>query len=93
MAESITYQLEKCSDISKSEVMHEKLESYLNEGVEINIDASQVERIDTAGLQVLLSMSATMQNQHLKVTILNPSDPFLKAASLLGVSGYLHIKH
>lgn len=93
MAESITYQLEKIADISKAEVLHEKLESYLNDGVNIAIDASQVERIDTSVIQVLLSLFSSMEKQHLQAAIHAPSEPFLKAASMLGVSDFLRIKH
>lgn len=93
MAESITYQLEKFSDISKAESLHEKLESYLNDGVNVSIDASQVERIDTSAMQVLLSLFATMEKQHMQYSISNPSEPFVKAASLLGVSEFLQLQH
>ena len=93
MAESITYQLEKFADISKAEVLHEKLESYLNDGVNITIDASLVERIDTSAIQILLSLFSSMEKQHLQATIKNPSETFLAAASMLGVSEFLRIKH
>ena len=93
MAESITYQLEKFADISKAEALHEKLESYLNDGVNITIDASQVERIDTSVLQVLLSVFSSTEKQHLATTIKDPSETFLKAASILGVSDFLRVKH
>lgn len=93
MAESITYQLEKFSDISKAESLHEKLESYLNDGVSVTIDASQVERIDTSSMQVLLSLFSSMEKQHMQASINNPSETFIKAASLLGVSEFLRLKH
>ena len=93
MAESITYQLEKFADISKAETLHEKLESYLNDGVNVNIDASQVERIDTSVIQILLSIFSTMEKQHLQASIKDPSETFQKAASMLGVSDFLRIKH
>jgi len=92
MAESITYQLEKFSDISKAEVLHEKLESYLNDGVSLTIDASQIERIDTSAMQVLIALFVTMDKQHTQTQIINPSDAFLKAASMLGVSDFLRLK-
>lgn len=93
MAESTTYQLEKFSDISKAEVLHEKLESYLNAGASVEIDASQVERIDTSAMQVLISLFISMDKQHMQTQIINPSDTFLKAASMLGVSNFLRLKH
>lgn len=93
MAESVTFQLQKFSDISKAEGLQEKLETYFNDGVSVTIDASQVERIDTSAMQVLLALMSAMEKQHLQASISNPSEPFLKAASLLGVSDFLHLKH
>ncbi|MEC8810565.1 MULTISPECIES: lipid asymmetry maintenance protein MlaB [unclassified Ketobacter] len=93
MAESTTYQLDKFSDISKADILLEKLESYLNGGVSVAVDASQVERIDTSAMQVLLAWFKSMEKQHFQAQIINPSDPFLKAASMLGVSEFLRLKH
>lgn len=93
MADSVTYTLDKNSDISKSEMLHEKLESHLNDGVNIEIDASQVERIDTSSLQILVSLFSTMKARHLQSTITNPSDSFLKSASMLGLTECLSLKH
>jgi anti-anti-sigma factor len=93
MAESVTYKLEQNSDISKAEMLHEKLESHLNAGVSIVIDASQVERIDTSALQVLAALFATMKTRHLHFSITSPSDVFLKSASLLGLSECLCLTH
>ena len=92
MTEHITYQLEKISDISKSEAIHEKLESFLNSGSEIRIDASQVERIDTAVLQMLISLNKTLEKQHLIAPIINPSDSFLSTVKLMGVLKHLKIE-
>ena len=85
MAEPATYQLEKTSDISKSEVMHEHLEAFLSKGVDVMIDASNVERIDTSAMQILIALSQTLRKQHLNASIVNPSESFLSAAKLLGI--------
>ena len=93
MTEHITYQLDKISDISKSEAIHEKLESFLNSGSEIRIDASQVDRIDTAVLQMLISLSRTLEKQHLSAPIFNPSDNFMSTVKLMGVKEHLKIEY
>lgn len=92
MAESVSYQLEKCSDISKAEMLHEQLERYLTSGADIVIDASQVERIDTSVMQVLVSLSRTLEKQHLNASVVKPSDSFLSAVQLLGVAQELNIQ-
>lgn len=93
MTEHVTYQLEKISDISKSEVIHEKLESFLNSGMDIWIDASEVERIDTSILQMLISLGTSLDKQHLGAPIINPSDSFLSIVKLMGMAEYLKIEH
>lgn len=92
MAESVTYQLERCSDISKSELLHEQLERYLNSGADVVIDASQVERIDTSAMQILISLGQSLEKQHLSASIIKPSESFLAAAKLLGVTSELNIQ-
>lgn len=91
MAEPATYQLESISDISKSELMHEQLENYLSSGVSVAVDASQVERIDTSAMQVLMALSQTLRKQELTASIVNPSENFLSTARLLGVTDELVI--
>ncbi|MAR92430.1 MAG: hypothetical protein CML06_16355 [Pseudomonadales bacterium] len=89
MAEAATIQLEAACDISKAETFHERLETYLNSGSAVRIDASLVERVDTSILQTLACLIATMEKQHLQVTIIKPSAALIKAASLLGLSRHL----
>ncbi len=91
MTEQITYKLNQFSDISKAESMQEQLEKYLNAGHGIIIDASDVERIDTAVLQMLLSLSRTLKNQHHQAPIVNPSEAFLATAKLMGMANHLKI--
>ena len=53
------------------------------------IAAFLVERVDTSILQTLACLIATMEKQHLQVTIIKPSAALIKAASLLGLSRHL----
>jgi len=53
---------------------------------DISIDASAVEMIDTAILQILLAMTIKVKSSNHKVHWINPSDIFISNASLLGLS-------
>lgn len=91
MAGSVQYVLEKVCDISKSETIHEQLEAFLNGGSEIDIDASQVERMDTSVMQTLVSLSKTLEQRHMSVSIINPSKNFIATVELLGVAEHLNV--
>lgn len=56
---------------------------------QIFIDAKDISRIDTAGLQVLLSFYLTCSHHKLSVKWLNPSQPLIQAATLLGADQLL----
>lgn len=89
MAEAIQINLEKTSDISKVEQLHEKLESMFAASTTVEIDASAVERIDTSTLQLLVSFINTMSKHHLTARLVNPSKYFLDTARLMGLSDHL----
>lgn len=59
---------------------------------DISIDASSVEMIDTAILQLLLAATIKIRSSNHKVNWINPSDNFISNASLLGLSESLGIK-
>ena len=91
MAETIKITLDKSSDISKVEQLHEKLEALLESPVAIEIDASKVERIDTSSLQVLVSFLSTMTKHHQDARITKPSTYFSDTARLMGMSQLLNL--
>ena len=63
----------------------------LNQSEKIDIDASCVNMIDTASLQLLLVLKRTAIKQHKQVSIDFPSDKFIDAANLLGLSEMLDV--
>lgn len=93
MAEVTRIQLDKISDISKAEQLHEKLEALLNGGTAVDIDASLVERVDTAILQLLTSFVRTIGKQHLAARIVQPSARFSETVRLMGLGNALNLQH
>ena len=93
MAEVTKITLEKNSDISKVEKLHEQLEALLDAANGVDIDASAVERIDTCSLQVLVSFINTMSKLHLDARLVTPSNYFVDTARLMGLSEHLNLNH
>jgi len=52
----------------------------------VTIDASAVEEIDTAGMQLILSLVNQLHSQSLKTAWHSPSDIVLETADILGMS-------
>lgn len=86
MPKSNVVELAGVVDISKAESLMETLKKTADKGGPIEIDVSKVSRIDTAGLQLLLSFQNTLNNeQHGKVAVTNPSEEFVQCAKLIGL--------
>ena len=54
-------------------------------GSELSVDASQVRRIGTQCLQVLLAADATWKADGVRLCMESPSDEFLEGSQLLGI--------
>lgn len=93
MADVTRIQLEKVSDISKVEQLHEALEACLGASAGVEIDASAVERIDTSTLQLLAAFFRTAPTHHLEVRITQPSTSFGESVRLTGLGGVLDLQH
>jgi anti-anti-sigma regulatory factor len=72
--------------------LHEKLKSALTVHDEIEINASDVSSIDTATLQLLVSLKKEAVKLQKKVTIIYPSPRFIESAQLLGLLDVLEIQ-
>jgi anti-anti-sigma regulatory factor len=53
------------------------------------LDASAVDQIDAAGVQLLVSLAHTLSQQHLALALLQPSAPLTEACAALGLAGWL----
>ena len=93
MTENIALELDALLDISVVEKLHEALNEITQSGDVINLDARNVERLDTAAFQLLYSYQQSMDKKHASVFFVNPSDAFMDNATLLGMHEVLNIKH
>ena len=93
MTENVALELEASLDISVVEKLHESLNEITQNGDVINLDAKNVERLDTAVFQLLYSYQQSMDKKHASVFFVNPSEAFMDNATLLGVHEVLNIKH
>lgn len=57
----------------------------------IELNAANVERVDTAALQLLTAFVQHANASDKKINWVNPSDKFLKSVELLGLKGSLGI--
>lgn len=71
--------------------LHEKLKNLLAIHDEIEINASDVSSIDTATLQLLVSLKKDAVKLQKKVTIIYPSPRFVESAKLLGLLNVLEV--
>lgn len=71
--------------------LHEKLKNLLAVHDQIEINASDVSSIDTATLQLLVSLKKDADKLQKKVTIIYPSPRFVESAQLLGLLDVLDV--
>ncbi len=71
--------------------LHEKLKNLLAVHDEIEINASDVSSIDTATLQLLVSLKKDSVKLQKKVTIIYPSPRFVESTRLLGLLDVLEV--
>lgn len=77
--------------INNAKSLSQDLDKLVKSNKDINIDASAVEMIDTATLQLLLAATIKINSSNHKVNWNSPSDKFISSASLLGLSELLGI--
>lgn len=71
--------------------LHEKLKNLVAVHDQIEINASDVSSIDTATLQLLVSLKKDADKLNKKVTIIYPSPRFVESAKLLGLLDVLAV--
>jgi ABC-type transporter Mla MlaB component len=67
----------------------EELQRALEDGLPVEIDVSEVARIDTAGLQLLLAFVLDMRRNGRSAKCVAASAPVLQGARLAGISDFL----
>ena len=76
-------------DIAKAGALRDVLLAALIDKKPVVLDAGDVERVDTAALQVLTAFFVDANAQNLKARWQNPSSAIINAASLLGLTDSL----
>lgn len=83
--------LEPVQNIQTVAQLHQDLRRLLDDCNKIDIDASAVTQIDTASMQLLLVLKLTAVKLQKEVSIDFPSEKFMEAADLLGLSEMLSV--
>lgn len=78
-------------DISVVAGFRTQLLEALGSGKSIELDASELERADTAGLQLLSAFIQEADSQQQTITWKDPSPALCESAALLGLSEFLHL--
>jgi ABC-type transporter Mla MlaB component len=86
-----TIVLEPVLSIQNVAQLHERLLAVLSDTDKIEIDASAVAMVDTACLQLLLILKRTAISEQKEVVFDFPSEKFIEAADLLGISEMLGV--
>ena len=88
-AEKITVNCGEVLDISRVSELYAELDVVLNENSLIEMDVSKIERIDVAGIQLLISFRNQVKSSGHDVNWIAPSENFLRSVSLVGLDGQL----
>jgi len=92
MSPVITVELPANLTISTAEALHEKWEPLLLGDGDVSIDGANVERTDTAGLQLLLAFKDALQKRNLSFTWQSSSSVLIEAADQIGMGKLLELK-
>lgn len=78
-------------DITEAKTTHEQLSEAINAGDIISIDASRVERADTAGIQLLLAFKKLVEKQKKQIQWESPSRALSRSIKKLGLTDAIGI--
>ena len=84
--------LNSIQDISKSQALKHDMLALVNDNDEIDIHASEVERIDGSALQLLCALFNYADQNNLVINWINPSDALKESAQILGMQQILELQ-
>ncbi|RDH84681.1 MAG: hypothetical protein DIZ80_04230 [endosymbiont of Galathealinum brachiosum] len=84
--------LNSIQDISKSQALKHDMLALINDNDEIDIHASEVERIDGSALQLLCALFNYAHQNNLVINWINPSDILKESAQILGMQQILELQ-
>jgi anti-anti-sigma factor len=91
MTTKTTFSCGEALDIVHAIALHNRLQKSLSKSSTIELKADKVEKADTAGLQLMLSLSQEVQKTSGELIWKNPSPALIKAAHLLGLDKPLNL--
>ena len=91
MAGKSSFSLGKNVDITAVAGVHERMLKALEKATTVELKADAVERIDSAGLQLILSFKQELQQSGGTLTWKRPSDKLRDVADLLGMADDLEL--
>ena len=86
VSEAVAVELPERMDIASAESMHMELEQVLQQGNSVELRGAAVQKVDTAGVQLLTSFFAEAENQHLKVSWQETSEAIVETFSFLNLT-------
>jgi len=90
MSKKSTLSLPNRLDISEVVSLKDRMDKALEkDSTVVDVKADKVQRLDSAGLQLLLSFKAAVINADKVMSLSNPTDEFLAAVELLGATELL----
>lgn len=92
MAKKTTITLGDALDIAHASKLKERLRSCLAKNLPVQITADKVEKVDSAGLQLMCSFIKQVETMGNTVTWHKTSDPIYTIAALLGLTGNLKLE-
>jgi anti-anti-sigma factor len=85
-----SFRLPEVVDADAAETLTEKFQECLSEpGVTLTLDASQVEIILSAGVQLILSINYTLEQSGGRLVVAQPSEIFVQMFKALGLLSQL----
>ncbi len=81
-----------CGDaltISHATELHQKILAALEDSSEIKLTADAVEKVDTAGLQVIVALSSELKKVDGSLSWDKPSEALVQAANTLGLTSHM----
>ncbi len=89
MTESIVVDLPENLTIATADSLHQRLDEYVLGHSDIVLNPAEVNRIDTAGLQLIYAFIISLKKQNLGCTWASKSDVITDAAIQLGLKEQL----
>ena len=86
--EDCIFKFPKILTITECGDLYKQLKIFANDKDEVVLDASEVEKVDTAGVQLVYSFVNSCVDEEKRSSNIRMSDNFKKAASRAGFSGW-----